>query len=140
MKKRIFSFLLAVFCLFTAGVFVAGCKNGYDPDQYKRVKIIMPEKVHVEYAGVIYVQDGNEVYAKASTVHSSDRLEVYAKLDLTNEVIFDQPQYSQGYITARLLNYGGSNFEWQCAENDTNYSSWHANDYNHGVYAKAESY
>ncbi len=137
MKKKLLSLTLVLVSVLACIVCLSACGSKKSGISYK-ISLKLPECVHVEYNnGMILVKDGNEYYVKAATIYSSDRLEVYAKVDLSNPVILDQPQYSQGFITARWVDVDNV---WQCAEMDTNYSPWHANMNNCDVYTKGESF
>ena len=139
MKRKIISYMLTFVCLITCCFCLTACNNNKNFDLHYNITLNLPDKIHVEYGsvGAIYIQEGNEVYASAGTVYSSDRREVFIKINLTEPVILDEPQYAQGFISARWDDYNNC---WQGAEDDTNYPAWHANDHNCTVYAAAEYY
>lgn len=139
MKSPIKSFIpFTVFLLFP--FLACNSSGGYEPP--RNVTLNLPEKIHIEghgdysHTAFVLVKDGNEYYTKADTVYSSDRFEVYCKRDLEVPVVFAGEEYAQGYITARWA-YQESGDAWQCAEHDTNYSSYHANDHNNHVWHTA---
>lgn len=147
MKKKIVSLSLALVLVFACTICLSACGNREVWTPPKRVSLNLPDKVHVEYINdrisgdallpgyCVLVKEGDQYYVKAPTTYSSNRLEVFEKINLTNAVVFDKPQYSQGYISARWNDYNNT---WVSAADDSytspNAPEWHANDQNNHVY------
>ena len=146
MKKKIFSCLFALICVFTCGLAFTGCgkKEPWTPP--RRVTLALPDKLHVEYVNpsikgdstlpgyCVLVKEGDYYYVKTPTKnYSSNRLEVYIKVNLKTPVEFEGPEYGQAYISAC---YNDS--AWLLAKDETQaggyrYDYW-ANDQNASVY------
>ena len=145
MKKKIFSLVAAVFCVLMCNFCLTGCGNREVWERPQRVKLSLPDTLHVEYINngelsmygyCTLVKDGNEYYVKTPTkYYSSNRLEVYEKVDLKNAVELAEPIYGQGYISACWNSYTNS---WLLATDES--SPWHANDQNNSVYMKGMSW
>ena len=126
--KKILSFFACVALAFTSLIFTACGKTGYY-DENIRIRQVLPTKVHVEYGnGVIYVKDGDDIYAKSGVYSMSGRWEVYVRENLEDGVFYWQGQ-GQHYISARWTDTA-----WENADEDTFQSQgWNANDMNHLV-------
>lgn len=132
--KKIFSKFALLFIPF-AMLFTSCSGGGGGGIVPPRVRLNLPDKMLYICGDTIYVQDGDEVYVRKPTTYSSNRLEVYAKLNLTEPVVFDEPEYAQGYITASYVDTTDS---WLCADADETPSHYHANSQNYSVYCAGE--
>mgnify|MGYP003571274369 CR=1 FL=1 len=129
MKKKIFSFMLAFVCIISCGFALTGCgKKGTD-DNSMNIQQNLPDKVHVEYGNVVYVKDGNDIYAKSNVYSLSGRNEVYVRTGLSDGVFYWQGQ-GQYFISARWDEYNNC---WENADNDIYEEGWEANKQNHMV-------
>ncbi len=148
MKRKILSFMLALVCILTCGFCLTACGNRTVWERPQRVKLVLPDKLHVEYVNetiggdstlpgyCTLVKEGKEYYVKTHhKYYHYNREEVYEKVDLNNAVVFDTPDYAQGYISARWDSYSN---RWISAADDSettpNAPSWHANDQNNRVF------
>ncbi len=144
MKNKVLSAMFAFVCIIACSICFTACGgNGWEAP--KRIVQSLPETVHVEYSNTgvstlpsycILVKEGNLYYVKTPhKYYSSNRLEVLVKANLKNGVVLDEPQYSQGHISARWSDYEN---KWVSATEDSgtspNAPEWHANDQNGSVY------
>ena len=82
MRKKILSFMLAFVCIITCGLCLTACGNN-NYDDHINIRQTLPDKVHVEYGNVVYVKDGNDIYAKSEVYSMSGRHEVYVRENLS---------------------------------------------------------
>ena len=148
MKKKIMSLMMMLVLIVTCGFYLTACKNKEVWTFPKRITLALSDKLHVEYENYsikgfstlpgycVLVKDGDSYYVKTPTTYSSNRLEVYEKINLKNAVEFSGESYGQGYISARWDDYSNT---WVSAADDVNTSpanpQWHANDQNNHVYS-----
>lgn len=131
MKRKILSFMLAFVCIITCGLCLTACGNKGNVENAMNIQQNLPDKVHVEYGNVVYVKDGNDIYAKSEVYSMSGRHEVYVRENLSDGVFYWQGE-GQHFISARWDEYNNC---WENADDDTYHqdNGWIANDQNHSV-------
>ena len=120
--KRWIQFIFAFMCIFSLSIAFSGC---FGPNIQMKLTLNAIDKVHVEYGDVVFVKDGNEIYAKSAVY--ADRKEVYLKQNLYS-VFASSEENEQKFVSFRW-----NEDAWQRADNDTTYATFEANAHNYDI-------
>ena len=124
--KKLLSILLC-FTIAFSSFLCASCGNKSSWQPPRNVIQNLPNKIHVEYNGIIFVKDGDEYYCQASNIHGFHRTQMYMKRNLSQEVCIAEGYGGWRFITA--ITYEDS---WIIAD------TWNENDKNQNTYTNAE--
>ena len=121
--------LLIIICFIIAcnSFLFVGCKKKDSWQAPRNVVQNFPNRVRVEYNGIVFAKDGNEYFCIASNVHGFHRSTMYMKRELSQEVCIAEGYGGWRFITA-ITNDGN----WIIADN------WNENDKNQNTYTNAE--
>ena len=127
MKNKFFGFFLAFVLACGCAMCLTAC--GGKGSLPNRIESTLPNKVWVEYGGIVFAKEGNDVYVESGVYSMSGRGEVYIRENLTTPAATDGMGNEQYYITARYYE------RWIYADNDGIKDLWHANSDNHSAMA-----